>query len=66
MEARPGGEFDRLLETAFDVSHGQLGLAGELARLMRDQQVMVSFVPDAVQERLLSSLSSAAPRGAAA
>ena len=37
------------------VSHGRLGLAGELARLMRDQRVMVSFVPDAVQERLLSS-----------
>ena len=66
VEARPGGEFDRLLETAFDVSHGRLGLAGELARLMRDQRVMVSFVPDAVQERLLSSLSSAAPRGPAA
>jgi len=62
VEARPGGEFDWLLETAFEVSHGRLGLAGELARLMRDQRVMVSLVPDAVQERLLSSLSSAAPR----
>jgi quercetin dioxygenase-like cupin family protein len=66
VEARPGGDFDRLLETAFEFSHGRLGLAGELARLMRDQRVLVSLVPDAVQERLLSRLSSAAPRVPAA
>jgi quercetin dioxygenase-like cupin family protein len=66
VEARPGGEFDRLLETAFALSHGRLGVAGELARLMHDQRVMVSLVPDAVQERLLSALSSAAPHAPAA
>src|SRR4051812_43195773 len=26
VEARPGGDFDRLLETAFEFSHGHLGL----------------------------------------
>jgi quercetin dioxygenase-like cupin family protein len=62
VEARPGGEFDRLLETAFELSRGRLGAAGEVARLMCDQRVRVSLVPDAVQARLLSALSSAAPR----
>jgi quercetin dioxygenase-like cupin family protein len=62
VEARPGGEFDRLLETAFEFSRGRLAATGELARLMRDQCVRVSLVPDAVQERLLSALSSAASR----
>ena len=66
VEARPGGDFDRLLETAFEFSHGRLRLTGEVARLMHDQRVMVSFVPAAVQERLLSRLSSAAPRVPAA
>ena len=66
VEARPGGEFDRLLETAFEFSHGRLQLTGEVARLMHDQRVMVSFVPAAVQERLLAALSSAAPRARAA
>jgi quercetin dioxygenase-like cupin family protein len=62
VEARPGGEFDRLLETAFEFSSGRLGAFGELARLMRDQHVMVSFVPEAVQETLMSAASRAAPR----
>jgi quercetin dioxygenase-like cupin family protein len=66
VEARPGGDFDRLLETAFDLSQGRLGLAGEVARLMRDQRVMVSFVPEALQEALMSAASRAAPRAPAA
>jgi quercetin dioxygenase-like cupin family protein len=66
VEARPGGDFDRLLETAFDFSHGRLSLAGEVARLMRDQRVMVSFVPEALQDALMSAASRAATRAAAA
>jgi quercetin dioxygenase-like cupin family protein len=66
VEARPGGDFDLLLETAFELSHGRLGMTGRVARLMRDQQVMVSFVPEAVQEALLSAASSVASRGPAA
>jgi quercetin dioxygenase-like cupin family protein len=58
VEARPGGAFDRLLEVAFEVSHGRLGRTDEMARLMLDQHVMASFVPDALQERLLAALSS--------
>ena len=60
VEARPGGDFDHLLEAAFDLSRGRLGLVGEVARLMRDQRVRVSLVPTSFQERLLDALASGA------
>lgn len=66
VEAVPGSEFDRLLESAFDLSHGRLGRIGEVARLMRDQQLRISGIPDSLQARLMGALSSVASRGAAA
>jgi len=66
VEAVPGGDFDHLLETAFDLSHGRMRRAREVARLMREQRVRISLVPDSLQERLMGSLSSVAPRGRAA
>ena len=66
VEAVPGGDFDRLLETAFELSHGRLRKAGEVARLMREQQVRISLVPDSLQERLMGAFSSVASRGRAA
>jgi quercetin dioxygenase-like cupin family protein len=66
VEAHPGGKFDRLLETAFDLSRGHLGSAGDVARLMRDQSVMVSVVPEPLQKALMSAVSSAASRAPAA
>lgn len=62
VEARPGGDFDHLLEAAFGLSRGRLGLVGEVARLMRDQRVRVSLVPATLQERLLDALASGASR----
>ena len=64
VEARPGGDFDLLLETAFDLSAGKrprglprLRGVSELARLMRDQKVMVAFVPDSVQQAVMSLIA---------
>jgi hypothetical protein len=66
VEARPGGDFDRLLETAFELASGRkprglprrVGVA-ELARLMVEQHVMVTLVPDSWQEALLSRVARA-------
>jgi quercetin dioxygenase-like cupin family protein len=58
VEARPGSDFDHLLETAFGLSCGRVHLARETARLMRDQRVRVSLVPDGVQERVLDLVAA--------
>jgi hypothetical protein len=65
VEARPGGDFDVLLETAFALSAlrrprglGRLKGVSELARLMRDQRVRVSFVPASVQDALLGAAAT--------
>jgi quercetin dioxygenase-like cupin family protein len=58
VEAVPGGDFDRLLETAFEVSSGRVRRLRELARLMRDQRVMISLLPDSVQDALLGAAAT--------
>jgi quercetin dioxygenase-like cupin family protein len=66
VEARPGKDFDRLLEVAFAFSRGRVSLAPRLARLLLTQGVRVAVLPSGLQERLLAALSSADPRAAAA
>jgi quercetin dioxygenase-like cupin family protein len=58
VEAVPGGNFDRLLETAFEVSSGRVRRLPELARLMRDQGVKVSVIPDSLQDALLGAAAT--------
>ncbi len=66
VEARPIAQFDRLLESAFALSTGHVGQLGRVARLMRDQRVLVAGVPDAAQEAVLGAVASlAGPRAAA-
>jgi quercetin dioxygenase-like cupin family protein len=66
VEARPGQDFDRLLEVAFAFSSGRLSVARQLAQLLLDQGVRVALLPDGVQEALLGALSPEEPRAAAA
>jgi quercetin dioxygenase-like cupin family protein len=66
VEAVPGGEFDRLLESTFDVSRGHLGKVGEAARLMRDECVRITGIPRGLQDRLMTALSRVGARGSAA
>lgn len=66
VEARPGKDFDRLLEVAFAFSSGRLSLARQLAGLMLTQGVRVALIPGGVQERLMGALSSGEPRATAA
>ena len=66
VEARPGKDFDRLLEVAFAFSSGRLSLGRKLAGLMLTQGVRVAVIPSAVQEKLLAAASSGNPRATAA
>lgn len=60
VEASPIAEFDRLLESAFALSTGHLNEIGRVARLMRDQRVLVALVPDGAQEVLLGAAATLA------
>ena len=63
VEVRPALEFERLLESAFALSTGRLNEAPRVARLMRDQRVLVSLVPEGVQTALLSLAATRSEAG---
>jgi quercetin dioxygenase-like cupin family protein len=66
VEARPGKDFDRLLEVAFAFSSGRVSLGRQLAGLMLTQGVRVAGIPSGLQERLMGALSPGASRAPAA